>query len=56
MFKKTKQGIEIDSQAADKEGAPRFKGRSEATPKKFGKKKNRAAKAAKMMGRGQKGY
>ncbi len=55
MFKKTKQGIEIDSQAADKDGAPRFKGRDSA-PKKFGKKKNRAAKAAKMMGRGQKGY
>lgn len=27
MFKKTKGGIEIDSQAADRESAPRFKGR-----------------------------
>lgn len=69
MFKKTKQGVEIDSQAADKAMAPRFKSRgfaqkvpsespsqpSKPSKKKFGKKRARAQKVAVMLNKARKG-
>lgn len=50
MYKKTKHGVEIDSQAADKASNPRFKG-----AKPFGKKKARAKKMAGMLFKARKG-
>lgn len=66
MFKKTKHGVEIDSQKADAGMKPRFGKRSapvapaEApTPKKggkpFGKKRARAKKASILIAKAQKG-
>ncbi len=51
MFKKTKNGVEIDSQEADRASAPRMK----KDFKKFGKKRARSQKVAAMMGRARKG-
>lgn len=70
MYKKTKHGVEIDSQAADKAMSPRFKSRVasagremkanppaqiEKTKKKFGKKRARSQKVAIMLNKARKG-
>jgi hypothetical protein len=63
VYKKTKQGIEIDSQAADKKMAPRFGKRPALTAPEepdskprpaFGKKKARKSKIAAMIGKAKK--
>lgn len=64
MFKKTKNGIEIDSQKADSDMKPRFGKRSAPVApseypakkggKAFGKKKGRAKKAAGIISKARK--